>query len=153
MSSSEYDEWVGQFLTDVEVSRLESVSVPVAPGRTLGLVSLLASWRSHVVRIERELGLPDSDRTAWGVYDLIAALALRSFIARGVEIAPSGSLDGIRRALSDVDARFEEFTEADNSGAVRRIDGGERSRDEWWWDRVPRLGPIRREVEYIRSLP
>ncbi|MER5209265.1 hypothetical protein ABT063_01350 [Streptomyces sp. NPDC002838] len=151
MNISERDEWLGCFLTELELSRLERVSVPIAPERTLGLVTLLGSWRSHVLRIESELELPDSDRTVWGVYDLIAALVLRSFVARGMKIADSNSLAGFRRALGDVDSRFREFTEDDESGIVRRIDEGERLSGEWWWDRVPRIGPIRREIERIKS--
>ncbi|GHA10648.1 hypothetical protein ACFOOM_31950 [Streptomyces echinoruber] len=151
MNRSERDEWLGCFLTEMEASRLENASVPVAPGKALGLVELLQSWRDHVVRIEGELELPDSDRTVWGVYDLIAALALRSFIARGMEIADQNSLEGFRRALGDVDSRFREFTEGDESGVVRRLDEGERPSGEWWWDRVPRIGPIRREIERIKA--
>ncbi|MGW5645253.1 hypothetical protein ACWEV3_32335 [Saccharopolyspora sp. NPDC003752] len=146
---SECGEWLGNFLAEMELSRLERISVPVAPGRALGLVALLGSWRNHVLRIEAELELPDSGRTVWGVYDLIAALALRSFVARGVEIAGPNSLEGFIQALGDVDSRFRGFTEDDESGVVRRIDAGERSSGEWWWDRIPRIGPIRREIERI----
>lgn len=109
----------------------------------------MESWHSHVVRISGELDLPGSDRTAWGAYDLIAALALRSLLARGLENAEPSSLGGFKRALNDVDSRFREFTEYDESGVVRRIDSEGRPSDEWWWDRIPSSGPIRREIEQI----
>ncbi|MBV1958876.1 hypothetical protein ACWGR3_10065 [Streptomyces albidoflavus] len=151
MNASERGEWLGCFLTDMDIRRLEGVPVPVAPGRILGLVELLESWRNHVLRIEAEIALPDSDRTVWGVYDLIAALTLRSFVSLGMKKTDSDFLGGFRRALDDADSRFIQFTEIDESGIVRRLDGGERSNGEWWWDRVPRMGPIRREVERINS--
>jgi hypothetical protein len=151
MNTSERGEWLGCFLTDTDIRQLEGVSVSVAPERTVGLVELLESWCNHVDRIEAEVGLPDSDRTVWGVYDLIAALALRSFVYRGMKNTDSDFLEGFRRALDDADSRFRQFTEIDESGIVRRLDGGERSNGEWWWDRVPRIGPIRREVERIES--
>lgn len=144
-------EWLGHFLVEGEASRLECVTVPASADRALGLVTLLASWRAHVVRIERELELPDSDRTVWGVYDLIAALSLRSLIARGIEVADASSLDGFMRALDDVDGKLRSYTEADESRIVRRVDGGGRPSDEWWWDLVPRTGPIRRELELMKS--
>ncbi|GAA3204022.1 hypothetical protein ACFO1B_42630 [Dactylosporangium siamense] len=140
-------EWLERYLTEEEVLRLEGVTVSVSAGRTLGMVTLLAGWRAHVLRIERELELPDSDRTVWGMYDLIAAYSLRSFIAHGVEISRSNSLDGFLRALDGVDAVLRSYTETDESMAVRRIDGGGRPGGEWWWDLVPRTGPIRREAE------
>ncbi|MCP9957583.1 hypothetical protein [Streptomyces sudanensis] len=151
MNASERSEWLRCFLTDVDVRRLEGVSVPVTPERALGLVELLEGWRNHVLRIEAEIGLPDSDRTVWGAYDLIAALALRSFVSRGMKDIDSDFPGGFGRALDDADSRFMQFTEIDESGTVRRLDGGERSDSEWWWDRVPRIGPIRREVERIES--
>lgn len=151
MSASERGEWIGCFLTDLDIRRLEGVSVSVTPERALGLVELLEGWRNHVLRIEDELRLPDSDRTVWGVYDLIAALALRSFISRGMKKIDSDTIGGFERAVNDVDSRFVQFTEVDGSGIVRHLDGVERSNVEWWWDRVPRIGPIRREVERIKS--
>ncbi|GAA3624770.1 hypothetical protein GCM10022223_47310 [Kineosporia mesophila] len=86
----------------------------------------------------------------WGVYDLIAALALRSFIYLGMKNTESDFLVGFRRALDDVDSRFRQFTEIDKSEIVSCLDGGKRSNGEWWWDRVPRIGTIRREAERIR---
>ncbi|MEU0254732.1 hypothetical protein ABZ299_19965 [Streptomyces sp. NPDC006184] len=138
-------------MTDMDIRRLEGVSVRVAPERALGLVELLESWRNQVLRIEAEVGLPDSDRTVWGVYDLIAALALRSFVFRGMKNIDLNFLEGFRLALDDADSRFMQFTEIDESGIVRRLDGGERSNGEWWWDRVPRVGPIRRDIERFKS--
>ncbi|MFJ8813038.1 hypothetical protein [Amycolatopsis thermoflava] len=150
MNRVERDEWLGCFLTEMEVSQLEGVFVSVAPDRTFRLLALLTGWRNHVARIESELDHLDSDTTVWGVYDLIAALALRSFIARGVGILDSSSFEGFKRALDDVDSRFRGFTEGDDAGVVRRLDGGDRPSGEWWWDRLPRTGPIRREIERIK---
>ena len=141
------DEWPTRFLTEEEALRLEGVTVSVSAGRTLGMVTLLEGWHAHVRRIEKELDSPDSDRTVWGIYDLIAAYSLRSFIARGIEASGSNSLDGFLRALDGVDGVLRSYTETDESGTVRRIDGGERPGSEWWWDLVPRTGPIRREAE------
>ncbi|WP_433700977.1 hypothetical protein [Nocardiopsis sp. CA-288880] len=149
MNESEQNEWLGSFLTDMDIGRLESVSVSVTPNRSLGLIELLESWQNHVLRIEAETGLPDSNRTVWVAYDLIAALALRSLVHRGMKKAESDYLEGFMRALDDVDSRFIQFTENDEPGIVRHLDDGGRSDDEWWWDRVPQLGPIRRDIDRI----
>ena len=151
MNTDELDEWLGCFLTDMDLRRLEGVSVRITSERKPRVVDLLKAWHGHVLRFEVEVGLPDSDRTVWGVWDFIAALALRSRLSRGVRKVDQDSLERFKRALDDVDSRFMKFTEMDEFEIALRLDGGGRSDGEWWWDRIPRVGPIRREADRIKS--
>lgn len=85
MNSSGSGEWLECFLADVDIRRLEDVSVRISPGRKLTVLDLLKAWHGHVLRLEAEVGLPDSGRTVWGVWDFIAALAIRSCLSRGIK--------------------------------------------------------------------
>lgn len=138
-------------LREAEYSRLDKASLPVTPERIFGLIALLESWLDHVINIEAEINLNESASGVWGINDLVAALEIRSFIARGVAIVDVNSIDGFMQALGGIDLRFKHFTENDESGVVRGVGEIERSIGEWWWDRIPRTGPIRREIE-LRKL-
>ena len=160
MSSDDNFEWLTPLLAAADISSLDQIAVSVAPEKDLGLITLLAGWREHVARIEGEVVLPDTDEALWGVWDYAAALTLRSFIARGLKLAEMTSVVGYRRALDMIDDRFRRITEEDVSGFMRRVDRAEASNadryeppsvDEWWWDRVLRIGPIRREIERMES--
>jgi hypothetical protein len=141
-------EWLSRHLEAAEVGQLERTAVSVSPARSVGLVALLIAWYQHVVRIESEMGLPDSDRSVWGAHDLIAADSLRDFIARGLEMISEGeSRRRFNAALGEVDSRFLSYTEADELGALSRLDGDEDRVRGWWWTRIPRSGPIRRELD------
>jgi hypothetical protein len=97
--------------------------------------------------MERELELPDSDRSVWGAHDLIAADSLRDFIARGLELVSEKESSNFIAALGEVDSRFLSYTEVDELGALLRLAGDEPKARGWWWVRIPRSGPIRRELD------
>lgn len=147
VSGCQFTEWLKRFLTEAEASRLSSITVQVSPAKSICLVRLLEAWRLHVTRLEEELNLSDSVRTVWGVFDLVAALSLRSFIAQGMRDPRFNHSEGLIRALRDVDSCLVSFTEIDQSETMRRLDGRLRPSDEWWWNRIPLAGPIRREIE------
>lgn len=150
MSDSEQGRWLASYLSATEISSLECVHVPIAQERELGLVSLLLAWRAHVLRIEGELDLSEFERAAWGAYDLLAALAFRDFIVLGLQVVDSEYRVAFGNALAAVDSKFEEFTELDESGIVRNLDEDGQPSGGWWWDRIPRVGPIRQEIDRIR---
>jgi hypothetical protein len=97
--------------------------------------------------MERELDLPDSDRSVWGAHDLIAADSLRDFIARGLESIPEGESRNFLIALDEADSRFLSYTEVDELGALPRLDNDESKVRGWWWTRIPCSGPIRRDLD------
>lgn len=139
--------WLSRHLAGAEADQLERIAVSVAPARSLGLVTLLLGWYEHVARMERELDLPDSDRSAWGAHDLIAADSLRDFIARGLEMIPERESRKFSTALSEVDSRFLSYTEVDELDILPRLDGDEARPRGWWWGRIPCSGPIRRDLD------
>ncbi|MFD7922187.1 hypothetical protein ACFV3R_23555 [Streptomyces sp. NPDC059740] len=147
MSEVQAREWLGRHLGVTEADQLDRTVVSVAPARSLGLVALLLGWYEHVTRMERELGLPDSDRSVWGAHDLIAADSLRDFIARGLESIPEGESRNFLIALNEADSRFLSYTEVDELGVLLRLYGDESKVRGWWWKRIPRSGPIRRDLD------
>ncbi|GAA0364305.1 hypothetical protein GCM10010319_47690 [Streptomyces blastmyceticus] len=140
-------EWLSRHLGAAEADQLERTAVSVSPARSLGLVTLLLGWYEHVARMERELNLPDSDRSAWGAHDLIAADSLRDFIARGLEMIPERGSRQFSAALDEVDSRFLSYTEVDKLNILPRLDGDEVRVRGWWWTRIPCSGPIRRDLD------
>lgn len=151
MSEVEARDWLGRHLGVAEAAHLERTAVSVAPTRSLDLVTLLLGWYEHVARMERELELPDSDRSVWGAHDLIAADSLRDFIAHGLELVPEGESRNFLIALNEADSRFLSFTEDDKRGIVLRLNGDESQTRGWWWTRIPCSGPVRRDLDRISA--
>lgn len=141
------DPLVTDLLDHEESAQLSSITVPVAHGRSIDLRTLLGAWERHVRKIEDDLDRPDSDRTVWGAYDLVAALRLRSLIRDGLRALPPTLLNSVEGLLAAIDNRFRSYTEEDVGGTVRAIDDAEVSPQEWWWRRIPVRGPVRRELE------
>lgn len=75
----------------------------------------------------------------------MAALIIRGFVERALDLAG----DELRSATSQVVGRFDDlfgsFTEADERHLVRRF-AGEDAGLQWWWQRIPWLGPVRAEL-------
>ena len=105
MSEVEAREWLMRHLGVADVAHLSRTAVDVTPDRSIDLIDLLLGY-GHVVRMERELELPDSDRSVWGAYDLIAADCLRGFIDQGLGLISEGEAASFLRALEEVDSRF-----------------------------------------------
>ncbi|MFJ6213883.1 hypothetical protein ACIQGZ_11210 [Streptomyces sp. NPDC092296] len=147
MSEVQAREWLGRHLGVAEADQLDGTVVSVAPARSLGLVTLLIGWYEHVTRMEREIELPDSDRSVWGAHDLIAADILRDFLARGLESLSGGESRNFLNALNEADSRFLSYTEVDELGVLLRLDDDGPEVRGWWWTRIPRSGPIRRDLD------
>jgi hypothetical protein len=147
MSNS--DSYMTDSLGPDEIAQLESVTVLVAPDKRSDLRTLVGAWERHVDKIERDLDLPDSDRSVWGVHDLVAALSLRGFVQQGVDALANGLLEPARAALAAIDERFKSFTLEDPEGSIRMVDGRPALPEQWWWHRIPKRGPARRELDQI----
>lgn len=115
---------------------LMTTRVDIGHGRMSVLIELIDGWAGHVARLWEE-GHQDESLGAWGVHDFVAALFLRSRVARGL-LQANLSPPGVLRVADEL---FREFTEPDELGALARIVPG-LDFDGWWWSRVPRLGPI-----------
>lgn len=149
--SDEIKEWLSRFVGASEVSKLRQISVRVSASREIDLYDLVAGWYQHVRKMESDLQLPDSDRTVWGAYDLLAALSLRDFMARGLgELDPDCST-AASAAVKDVDDRFLSYTEQDDSQRIETLDDSIGEGRGWWWKRIPVNGPIRREMDAISA--
>jgi hypothetical protein len=121
----------------------------VSESREIDLCDLVASWYQHVRKMETDLRLSDSDRTAWGAYDFLAALSIRDFVARGLEDLDPHYSTAAAAAVRDVDERFLSYTELDNSLRIKKFDDSISENLGWWWKRIPASGPIRRELDSI----
>lgn len=115
---------------------LMTTSVDIGHGRRSLLIELVDGWAAHVARLWDEAHQDDS-LDAWHIHDFVAALYIRSRVARGLSqanLTPPG-------VLRVADQLFREFTEADELGVLARF-AAETDLDGWWWSRIPKLGPI-----------
>ena len=115
------------------------------------LLNLVGGWYQHVAKLQADLPCSDDDRTVWGAYDVVAAVALRSRIERGMSRAGTGIHPLVRAAVDEVDETFREFTEVDPQERLARLDGSSPDASAWWWGRVPSDGPARRELDRIST--
>ncbi|MDR7279067.1 hypothetical protein [Catenuloplanes atrovinosus] len=122
---------------------LAMVTVTVAPGRQLDVLTLIAAWRAQVARFEADLLAPSGGRPARGARDYVAALYFRDWIAQASAVLPTGPRHRLDRAVADLDARFLALTEPDIDGLVDRATDDPDSTRDWWWHRIPRTGPVR----------
>ncbi|PJI94691.1 hypothetical protein CLV34_0537 [Luteimicrobium subarcticum] len=150
MNKSHVDDWSSRLVPDSEFESLRDAVVATPDGSSLKFVDLVTAWRAHVRRIVEDLPLTEDDRHAWGAYDLVAAMSLRSMVARGLLQDLAEKFPGAFRAISEADSTLLDITEHDEQGiAVLLDDTGPRSADEWWWFRIPRSGPIRQELDRL----
>ena len=144
--SNPYEGWLSERFPKADIARMREVFVQVAPDHRIDLVDLVLAWNGHVERIERELTTSSDEPTAWGAYDLVAALCLRDFLRDGLSGLGEGLRQRVELPILDIDNRFIAYTELDNRGLVERIDGRSRPSSEWWWHRIPRSGPVREDI-------
>ncbi|MFF2624830.1 hypothetical protein ACFVUN_03545 [Kitasatospora griseola] len=144
--------WIHEYLPPDDLRTLDGVVVHLSGQRSITLPHLLDSWKDHVGKLEADLSLTSSNRSAWGAYDLVAALVLRDFIHEKL-----GTLDATLRSrveplLSEIDIRFKSFTEPDDQLRVEMLDARPGSEREWWWKRIPVTGPAREDVILLTGL-
>lgn len=98
----------------------------------------LEGWAGRVVRLRREAEESADSSDFWGPYDLAGACHNRDRVEARNE--------GRSRTLEAVDELYRTFTEDVGAAWVDVIGIGEEKSDHWWWQRVPKRGPLRDEL-------
>lgn len=121
------------------------VRVQFASGDQITLAELIDAWGGHVARLAEESTQPET-RETWGAHDFFAALHLRDCAERALRVH-GGVEDLARSRLRPHDELPVSFTERDSGHLVRRF-GEEPTTLGWWWDRIPRTGLVRGDLEH-----
>jgi hypothetical protein len=143
---AQYPLGIAEGFSGEQLARLEATEVPLGYGRTRTAADLMVGWATHVNKLHAQRDLrPGEDRDAWGAHDYVATLIIRGLAERALDL-----LDGeLRSSAAAVVARFDEllrsFTAADERQVLRRF-AAEDAGPEWWWQRIPRSGPVRAEL-------
>lgn len=128
-------------LSVITSSELASVLVPIGEREISGL-DLVDSWAYEVLRLYRE-SFGSETRESWIPDDFVAALYTRD------------RLETVLRGLGDerelpsvlaVDELFRSFTVADPARVLNEWDSDELPSEPWWWQRIPKQGPIAKEL-------
>src|SRR5690242_10917979 len=100
-------------LTSGDLDALRDVVIQISELKSLNLLDLLSAWKYHVAKLEDDTSLQSSDRSAWGAYDLIAALILRDSVEIGMSSLQKNIRQRIQGVLNEIDNRFISYTERD----------------------------------------
>lgn len=92
------------------------------------------------------MALPATDMSAWGAYDLVAAYIIRDFLEFALDKLPVDERGMMKAALAEIDEKFIRETESDGSGRAARLDERNLARCDWWWSRIPIMGPVRDDL-------
>ncbi len=134
-----------------EMEELEACTVMGAGGRRMPLAELLFSWSAHVQRFEEESLLSADDPGAWTEHDYFGALHLRDRLDAALDVLPEARRSLAERVVTQVDERFSALTELDEPGLLMRVLPAEPLGQGWWWQRIPRVGPVREGLERLRD--
>ncbi len=145
--SVSWADWSGQWLGSTDAEALDRSQVLLAPGHALGVAAVLRAWWEHVSKLMADLSVPSSDRGVWGAHDYLAALIMRGRLAEGISQMDPEVARSVAPAVAEIDRDFEGYCELDADGCVARIDGRSHSDQAWWWERIPKAGPVRDEIE------
>jgi hypothetical protein len=85
----------------------------------------------------------------WGAHDLLAALSMRNFVQRGLDMMDDGLAANVKPLLLKLDEKFVSFTEEDEMALIDKVDDLSSDSDHWWRRRIPVRGPIRRDLDRI----
>lgn len=141
-----YPYGLSEHLSADDRARLESLQVPLGHGRTRTVADLLVGYGAHINKLFAERDLePSRNRDAWNAHDYVATLVLRGLAERGLGLLDSDMRAKVTQAVARVDERLRAFTEPDQDHLVRRF-AAEDAGPQWWWDRIPRSGPVRVEL-------
>jgi hypothetical protein len=132
---------------------LNATTVSEGGNHRWGFTDALEAWHSHVVRLTAELNSPTDTRGLWVPHDLLASLIFRNALERGLSQVPQDLLHAASAALDVVDSAYIEYTEPDDCGCAGRVDTDVPSGEGWWWQRVPKRGLIRLELERYYGHP
>lgn len=111
------------------------------PGSSDHLTEQVEGWAGRVLRIYDELALSDDEAAdTWGPFDLVGTYHYRERIDRVV----SGALPYSVRAIDEL---LRSFSEKVGTSWVIAIGLGNEVGSGWWWEFVPRDGPLRGELD------
>ncbi|MGB3438435.1 MAG: hypothetical protein WBA97_06735 [Actinophytocola sp.] len=130
-----------------QLAALSEARVDLSMTRTSSLGELIYAWKLHITKLVGDMLRSSEDRTLWGAHDYVAALVLRDSIEAGMDLLGVEDRKIARVLLNDIDSLFKGYTEEDHDGCTSRIIGKESVGLSWWWGRIPRQGPVRREIE------
>lgn len=136
-----------------DAARLNATTVSEGGSHRWGFTDALKAWHSHVARLTAEMDSPSDARGIWGPHDLLASLVFRNALERGLSEVPNDLLRAASAALDAVDSAYLEYTDPDDCGCVGRVDTDVPSDEGWWWQRVPKRGLIRLELERYYGHP
>jgi hypothetical protein len=145
--SGSWGDRFGQWLSPAVMDELNRSHVVVAPEHVLGVGDLLRAWWEHVNKLVSDLSLPANDRDVWGAHDYLSALIIRDKLADGLSQIDFELGRAVSPAVAEVDLIFEGYAEPDTDGCAYRIDGSSPAAGGWWWKRIPKMGPVRDEIE------
>jgi hypothetical protein len=135
-----------RYFDERDLASLSALEVPLSTSRSATLIDLLLSWSGHIDKIASDLVKADDDRTVWGAHDLVAALYIRDRIEGCLADLETQLGLKVGRFLVDADERFNSLTDFDDRGLVEVVDGTSDPGRGWWWRRIPKAGPIHREI-------
>ena len=132
-------------------SELVQVTVDSGYGRSSKLLDLIDSWAAHVLRLLREAQPAfETPALAWGVHDFVAALYIRDRVQRGI-LTHSTDLDAtLPPTVVISDEVFRSFT-AEDDGEDLKLVFSDIPSEPWWWQRIPKAGPVLTELQEIVS--
>lgn len=92
----------------------------------------------------------DPDPGIWGGDDLVGSYHLRDAIESGLDLLDAAT--GFRKVavLSATDELFQSFTVDDEDGWLRVFDRTLDPGRGWWWQRIPRSGPVLQQMAELR---
>jgi hypothetical protein len=135
---------------DDESDPLAHVTVTLPYGATMTLANVVKGWASRVARFQAEEHSSLDDPSTWGGHDYIGTLHWRSHVNAAIQQTPAKVRDLMLERVAVVDEAFLAFTEPDTQGLVNRFANEQPPDSGWWWQRLPRTGPAREEIDQIR---
>ncbi|BDT84909.1 hypothetical protein [Nocardia cyriacigeorgica] len=135
--SDNFDE---EDLRQIEVNKYRLGSTEVT------ILDLAASWAAHVEKIDTDRPKSMMDRTAWGGYDLLAAMSMRSSFENCLHAFSGPIVSRLMDTIKPFDDRFRSITVPDTKGLVQSFADEDTSARPWWWHRIPDSGPILEEL-------
>ena len=143
----DWSSWLSDAFDQGQLAALRDVRVELGPTKSSSLGELMYAWKLHIDKLIGDTLRFSGDRSLWGAHDYVAALVIRDSIETGLGLLGADHRKLMGTSLTDTDSMFKEYTEEDRDGCTGRILGEEVTDRPWWWGRIPRQGPVRREIE------
>jgi hypothetical protein len=145
--AEDWREWLHEYLDRGQLAILDNVGVELDPAKSTALGEMIYAWKIHVTKLIADLSARSDDRSLWGAHDYVAALVIRDAVESGLARLDPSTRGAVLRPLLEIDSIFTDYTEHDGDGCAGRIIDKETTGRSWWWQRIPRRGPVRDEIE------